>query len=174
MTSQLPSPVGYLCSVRAEGRVQGTGRAAGYVFDAFQTISPVLALRWLHHQALYLARQVAPDVYALDWAPPGAFHARVSDCDPAGELRAWAAYFVPHGEAQRHLREGNPLTAVVDDADAQCRFLLSALPIRARVGGLRPEPPPWSPESCRRRYDSSPSDQGGPKHRRRRGAPSYT
>ncbi|WP_159031221.1 hypothetical protein [Streptomyces acidiscabies] len=173
MTSQLPLLVGYLCAVRAEGRVQGTGREAAYIFDAFQTISPVLALRWLRHQALYLAHRVGPDPAALHWAPPGAFRTCVSNCDPAGELRAWAAYFVPHREAQRHLREGNPLTAVVDDVDAQCRFLLSALPIHAPVSSLHPEPPPWSQESYRRRYGSSPSDQGGPKHRRRRRAPSY-
>jgi len=162
VTGQLPNPAGYLCVVRAEGHVQGIGTEAGYLFDAVQSASPVLALRWLHHQALYLARQMDPDPGTVNWAPRGAFHARTSACDPGGELRAWAAYFAPRGEAHRLLRDGTPVTAVVEDRDVRCRFVLSALPIRALVGRLHPEPPPWSPEP----YGSPPpDDQGGTNHR---------
>lgn len=165
MRHQLPLPESYVCVARAEGRVRGTNDVAPFVFDTSQTISPVLAMRWLHRQALRLAERVDPDPSSVGWAPPGAFRPYVSGGDPAGELRWWAAYFMPHGEAQELLKAGVPLTAVVEDSVAGCRYVLFTQSLQAPAVSLPPEPPPWSQESCRRRHDSSPSDQGGPNHR---------
>ncbi len=127
-----------------------TDDTAPFVFDTSQAISPVLAMRWLRHQALRLADRVNPDPSWVGWAPPGAFRSYLSGGDPAGELRLWAAYFTPHGDAQELLKAGTPLTAVVEDADAGCRYVLFAQAINAPTESLPPEPPP---------------DQGGPNHR---------
>ncbi|WP_234330298.1 hypothetical protein [Streptomyces acidiscabies] len=105
---------------------------------------------------------------ARGWALAEAFREQTSDRDPAGELTYWASVFVSLREAHWRLREGNPLTAIVEDPASQCLYVLSATPTRTTPDLPLHVPPSWSPEPCSRRYGSPPpDDQDGPNRRGR-------
>ncbi len=120
-------PVAYWCDVVAEGGVYGTGRVARYVLGAFQTISPVLALRWLRAEALRTADRLDPDPRHSAWVRPfmRVPSAPVPDC-PAG-LRAWAAEADGRRAARERLKAGRPLCATFPDTD--CTYTLSVRPV---------------------------------------------
>ncbi|MFF8415418.1 hypothetical protein [Streptomyces sp. NPDC015680] len=99
-----PRQPGYRCEALAEGLVCGTDETARYVLGTFRTISPVLALRWLGGQALWIVDRLGLD-------------------DHLAELRAWYEDRESQRAAQAHIRRGAPLLVVVPDAD--CTYTLS-------------------------------------------------
>ncbi|MFE7466754.1 hypothetical protein ACFU6R_21990 [Streptomyces sp. NPDC057499] len=111
-----------------------TGRMARYVLGTFETISPVLAVRWLGGQALRIAELLNEDPEGgprLDlegsaWVQP---LRRLPVGSPPGrpaELCAWYEDRRGQREAQAHVRSGNPLLVVVPDTD--CTYTLSVRP----------------------------------------------
>ncbi|MFF2011543.1 hypothetical protein ACFVWY_21035 [Streptomyces sp. NPDC058195] len=126
--------VGYRCEVLAVEFFGDTGQMARYVLGTFETISPVLAVRWLGGQALWIADRLNDDpesgprldlegaawVQSLRRLPIG------STPNRPVELRAWYADRKGQREAQAHLKGGNPLLVVVPDTD--CTYTLSAHP----------------------------------------------
>ncbi|MFF9541476.1 hypothetical protein ACF1BU_36125 [Streptomyces sp. NPDC014724] len=99
-----PPQAGYRCEALAEGPVYGTDETARYVLGTFRTISPLLALRWLGGQALWIADRL--------------------DLDPhLAELRAWYEDRESQRAAQAHIKTGAPLLVVVHDTD--CTYTLS-------------------------------------------------
>ncbi|MGW1229663.1 hypothetical protein [Streptomyces sp. NPDC002530] len=119
-------PAGYWAEVRAWGPVYGTGESAQYVLGTFQTISPVLALRWLRGEALHIADRLDPDPERSAWVQPEMLvgTAPVPDC-PA-ELRVWADS-VEEPEAREYIKSGHPLCETFPDAD--CTYSLSVCPV---------------------------------------------
>ncbi|MET9658972.1 hypothetical protein [Streptomyces sp. NPDC006510] len=105
-----PEQAGYRCEAIAEGVVYGTDETARYVLGAFRTISPVLALRWLGGQALWIVDRLGLD--------PRLGH--------LAELRAWYEDRESQRAAHAHIRSGAPLLVVVPDAD--CTYTLSVRP----------------------------------------------
>ncbi|MGW1430638.1 hypothetical protein ACWD6K_18735 [Streptomyces sp. NPDC002431] len=113
----------------------GTGRMARYVLGRFETISPVLAVRWLGGQALWIADRLDSDPEdgpRLDLEGE-AWVQHLRPHRPAGarpnrpaELREWYADRKGQREAQAHLRGGSPLLVVVPDTDVT--YTLSAHP----------------------------------------------
>ncbi|MCX5340760.1 hypothetical protein [Streptomyces atratus] len=97
----------YQCAAIAEGLVCGAGETARYVLGTFRTISPVLALRWLGGQALWIVDRLGPDPYLGHLA----------------ELRAWYEDRESQRAAHAHIKTGAPLLVVVPDAD--CTYTLS-------------------------------------------------
>jgi hypothetical protein len=95
---------GYRCEVLAEGLVYGADETVRYVLGTFRTISPVLALRWLGGQALWIADRL--------------------DLDHLAELRAWYEDRECQRAAHAHIKSGAPLLVVVPDTD--CTYTLSA------------------------------------------------
>ncbi|MER5495961.1 MULTISPECIES: hypothetical protein [unclassified Streptomyces] len=119
-------PGGYLCEAVAEGPVYGTGQTARYVLGTFRTISPVLALRWLGGQALWIVDRLDPDPARSAWVRPAWYR------DRNGQRAAHA-----------HLKDGHPLLVVVPDAD--CTYSLSAHPERAaRPATASPSTTDWT------------------------------
>ncbi|MFI5772914.1 hypothetical protein ACIA74_31255 [Streptomyces sp. NPDC051658] len=96
----LPEPTSYQCEALAEGLMCGTDETARYVLGTFRTISPVLALRWLGGQALWIADRLGLD-------------ARL---DHLAELRAWYEDRESQRAAHAHLKRGATLLVVVPDA----------------------------------------------------------
>lgn len=137
-----PEPSGYWAEVRAEGPVYGTGEVVSYVLGTFQTISPVLALRWLRGEARRIADRLDPDPADYPafgrrfWATECA-SVPVPDCPT--ELRAWAGDPAEEREARKHIKDGHPLFVTVPDTD--CTYILSVWPVR-----LSAEPERWPGE----------------------------
>lgn len=102
-----PERTSYRCEAIAEGLVCGTGETARYVLGAFRTISPVLALRWLGGQALWIVDRLDLD-------------------DHLAELRAWCEDRESQRAARAHIRAGASFLLVVPDAD--CTYTLSVRP----------------------------------------------
>ncbi|MFJ2898177.1 hypothetical protein ACIO87_25210 [Streptomyces sp. NPDC087218] len=119
-------PGSYLCEAVAEGPVYGIGRTARYVLGTFRTISPVLAVRWLGGQALWIVDRLDPDPHRSAWVQPSMRLPDTPGPDHPAELRAW--YQDRHGQraAHTHLKNGHPLLVVVPDTD--CTYTLSAHP----------------------------------------------
>ncbi|WP_432066389.1 hypothetical protein [Streptomyces sp. C10-9-1] len=138
-------PAGYWAEVRAEGPVYGTGETVQHVLGTTQSISPVLALRWLRGEALRIADRLDPDPDRSAWVQPAMRVATVPvpDC-PAG-LRVWATDPDRQHEAREHIKGGHPLVITVPDAD--CTYTLSVRPVRLPAD----EPDPSSPEPLRHR-----------------------
>ncbi len=146
-----PVPAGYRCEVLAEGLVYGTGETAPYVLGTFQTISPVLALRWLRGEARRIADRLDPDPQRSAWVRPTMRRAVVPVPDCPAELRAWAAGPEGPRAAREHLKAGHPLFAAFTDED--CTYTLSAWPVRLPAD----EPDQVPPEPAAHRT-------GGPSH----------
>ncbi|MFH8519444.1 hypothetical protein ACH4CE_31015 [Streptomyces gelaticus] len=106
MNTMPPQP-SYRCEVLAEGLVCGRDETARYVLGTFRTISPVLALRWLGGQALWIVDRLGLD--------PRLGH--------LAELRAWYEDRESQRAAQAHIKTGAPLLVVVPDTD--CTYTLS-------------------------------------------------
>ncbi|MFF8918527.1 hypothetical protein ACF08M_35795 [Streptomyces sp. NPDC015032] len=102
-----PDQESYQCAATAEGLVHGTGETARYVLGTFRTISPVLALRWLGGQALWIADRLGLDPHLGHLA----------------ELRAWYENRESQRAAHAHIKSGAPLLVVVPDTD--CTYTLS-------------------------------------------------
>lgn len=102
-----PEQAGYRCEALAEGLVYGTGQTARYVLGTFRTISPVLALRWLGGQALWIVDRLGLDPYLGHLA----------------ELRAWYEDRESQRAAHAQIKTGAPLLVVVPDTD--CTYTLS-------------------------------------------------
>lgn len=102
-----PPQPSYRCEALAEGLVCGTDETARYVLGTFRTISPVLALRWLGGQALWIVDRLGLD--------PRLGH--------LAELRAWYEDRESQRAAQAHIKTGAPLLVVVPDTD--CTYTLS-------------------------------------------------
>ncbi|MGW1409348.1 hypothetical protein [Streptomyces sp. NPDC002403] len=105
--STSPEQVSYRCAATAEGLVYGTDGSARYVLGTFRTISPVLALRWLGGQALWIVDRLGLD--------PRLGH--------LAELLAWYEDRESQRAAHAHIRTGAPLLVVVPDTD--CTYTLS-------------------------------------------------
>ncbi|MFE6493863.1 hypothetical protein [Streptomyces sp. NPDC057748] len=99
-----PRQPSYECAAIAEGLVCGTDGTARYVLGAFRTISPVLALRWLGGQALWIVDRLDLD-------------------DHLAELRAWYEDHASQRAARAHIRTGASFLLVVPDED--CTYTLS-------------------------------------------------
>ncbi len=136
---------GYWSEIRAEGPVYGTGELAQHVLGTFQTISPVLALRWLRGEALRTADRLDPDPYRSPWVQPTMRQAAVPVPDCPADLRVWADDPKEQQAAREHIKSGNPLFVVVPDTD--CMYTLSVWPVRLSAD----EPGPSSPKSIRHR-----------------------
>ncbi|MEU6921745.1 hypothetical protein [Streptomyces sp. NPDC046631] len=102
-----PEQAGYLCEAVAEGLVCGADGTARYVLGTFRTISPVLALRWLGGQALWIVDRLGLD--------PRLGH-------PA-ELLAWYEDRASQRAAHAHLKCGAELLIVLPYTD--CTYTLS-------------------------------------------------
>ncbi|MFE3941268.1 hypothetical protein ACFXPV_05215 [Streptomyces sp. NPDC059118] len=127
---------------------------ARHVLGTFRTVSPVLALRWLGGQALWIADQLDAD--ADPDADPDSDSESDTDPDPdsglgprpglgcsawvqslkrlpvgstpdrPAELRAWYEDRQGQRAAQAHIKNGNPFLVVVPDTD--CTYTLSVHP----------------------------------------------
>ncbi|MGW2177136.1 hypothetical protein ACWCXX_03385 [Streptomyces sp. NPDC001732] len=128
--NQLSEPAGYLCVALAEGLVYCTGKTTQYVLGTFRTISPVLALRWLGGQALWIVDRLDPDPRRSPWVQPfmrlPAAPTPVSVRDRPAELLAWYRDREGQRAAHAHLKNGHPLLVVVPDTD--CTYTLSVHP----------------------------------------------
>ncbi|MGA6171091.1 hypothetical protein ACPEIF_12695 [Streptomyces sp. NPDC012600] len=120
-------PAGYWAEVRAEGPVYGTNVTTQYVLGAFQTISPVLALRWLRGEALRIADRLDPDPQCSAWARPWVRLDAVPTPDCPAELRVWATDPEEYQAVRTRLRAGEPYSTVVPDAD--CLYGLHVMPL---------------------------------------------
>ncbi|MFF2850210.1 hypothetical protein ACFVT5_28305 [Streptomyces sp. NPDC058001] len=116
----------YCSEVHAEGPVYGTGETAHHILGTFQTISPVLALRWLRSQALRIADHLDPDPARAPWAQPAP---REPDCPT--ELRVWAEDREEHRAARAYLKAGLPLSATFPDTG--CTYTLRFRPLHRPV-----------------------------------------
>ncbi|MFJ6566880.1 hypothetical protein ACIQNU_05635 [Streptomyces sp. NPDC091292] len=143
--NRAPDPEGYWSEVRAEGPVYGTSEAAQYVLGTFQTISPILALRWLQGEALRIADRLDPDPTHSPWVQPAMRTAIVPVPDCPTDLRVWAEDPEEQRAARDHIKAGHPLFVKVPDAD--CTYTLCVWPVRLPAG----EPEPGLPEPIRQR-----------------------
>ncbi|GHB03867.1 hypothetical protein ACIQRS_28585 [Streptomyces termitum] len=132
-------PLAYRAEIRAEGLVAGTGRSASWLLGRYQTLSPVLALRWLQDEAVRLASRLDPDPARSPWAPPTTLREAVPAPDAPAELRVWATYPEERHTAWVLVRSGEPLSLVVPDLD--CVYCLSVWPLW-HSAELEPPPPP--------------------------------
>ncbi|MER6527607.1 hypothetical protein [Streptomyces sp. NPDC001508] len=138
-----PEPAGYWAEVRAEGPVYGTGETVQYVLGTFQSISPVLVLRWLRGEARRVADRLDPDPAdypAFDRWPWAIELDSVPVPDCLTELRVWADDPDEERAAREHIKGGHPLFIKVPDAD--CTYTLSVWPVRLPAH----EPDQVSPE----------------------------
>ncbi|MFF5422226.1 hypothetical protein [Streptomyces misionensis] len=136
-------PGSYWCEAVAEGPVYGVGRTARYVLGTFRTISPVLALRWLGGQALWIVDRLDPDPHHSAWVQPSMRLPGTPGPDHSAELRAWYRDRNGQRAAHAHLKNGHPLLVVVPDAD--CTYTLSAHPERAaRPATASPSTTDWT------------------------------
>lgn len=138
-------PAGYWAEVRAEGPVYGTGETVSYVLRTTQSVSPVLALRWLRGEALRIADRLDPDPRRSAWVRPTMRVPTAPAPDCPTELRAWATDPDEQREAREHVKGGHLLFVRVSDAD--CTYTLSVRPVR--LPGA--EPDQGSPEPLARR-----------------------
>ncbi|WP_405671371.1 hypothetical protein [Streptomyces sp. NBC_01530] len=129
-------PSGYWAEVRAEGRVYGMGETVPYVLGTFESISPVLVLRWLRGEALRIAERLDPDPAHSRWFPARTECEAAPVHDAPTELRTWAADPEEEREARGHIKGGHPLFVTASDAD--CTYTLSVWPVR-----LSGEPDRW-------------------------------
>ncbi|WP_415956386.1 hypothetical protein [Streptomyces sp. 021-4] len=120
-------PAGYWAESRAEGPVYGTGETAQFVLGTFQTISPVLVLRWLRGEALRIADRLDPDPKHSVWVQPSMRADTVPVPDCPAELRVWVEEFEER-EAREHIKGGHPLFEKFPDAD--CTYSLSVWPVK--------------------------------------------
>ncbi|MGW7705787.1 hypothetical protein [Streptomyces sp. NPDC054771] len=134
----------------------GTGEMARHVLGTFRTVSPVLAMRWLGGQALWIADRIDTDADPdadpdsesdadsdLDLDPDSGLGPRPgpgcsawvqplkrlpvgSTPDRPAELRAWYEDRQGQRAAQAHIKSGNPFLVVVPDTD--CTYTLSVHP----------------------------------------------
>ncbi|GAA4782487.1 hypothetical protein GCM10023329_35620 [Streptomyces sanyensis] len=143
-------PAGYWAEVRAEGPVYGTGETVQHVLGTTQSISPVLALRWLRGEALRIADRLDPDPLRSMWVQPAIRAATVPVPDCPAELRAWATDPDRQREAREHIKDGHPLFITVPDAD--CTYTLSVWPVRLPAD----EPDQAAPEPIPHRIGGLP------------------
>lgn len=147
----------YRCEVLAVGPVYGQAYEVPYVLAAFQTISPVLALRWLRGEALRIADRLDPDPTCSAWVRPAMRQEPTPAPDCPTELRLWCTSREEQRAARERIKSGDPLFAVIPDGD--CRFTFSVWPVRLPTPERSPhQPPPWSYEPPKERvYGLAPS-----------------
>ncbi|MGW2111768.1 hypothetical protein [Streptomyces sp. NPDC001948] len=137
-----PGQASYRCEAVAEGLVCGSDEAARYVLGSFWTISPVLALRWLGGQALWIVDRLDLD-------------------DRLAELRAWYEDRESQRAAHAHIKGGAPLLVVVPDED--CTYTLSVRYVeQAHVTALRCRPGEGSTSEIARRTPYDPPTAAAP------------
>ncbi|MFJ7197949.1 MULTISPECIES: hypothetical protein [unclassified Streptomyces] len=132
-------PEGYRCEALAMEFFGGTGKMERHVLGTFRTISPMLALRWLGGQALWIADRIDADPDAdpaacpdsdsgfgpgprsdlerSAWVQPLKRPPVGSTPDRPAELRAWYEDRQGQRAAQAHIKNGNPFLVVVPDTD---------------------------------------------------------
>lgn len=138
-------PAGYWAEVRAEGPVYGTGETVQHVLGTTQSISPVLALRWLRGEALRIADRLDPDPLRSMWVQPAIRAATVPVPDCPAELRAWATDPDGQREAREHIKDGRPAVHHGPGYGLHLHPVRLAGPAprrRARPGGPRADTPP--------------------------------
>ncbi|MFE6663820.1 hypothetical protein ACFVFH_09650 [Streptomyces sp. NPDC057697] len=110
-----PEQAGYLCEAVAEGLVCGADETARHVLGTFRTVSPVLALRWIGGQALWIVDRLGLD----------------PRLGRAAELLAWYEDRESQRATHAHLKGGAELLVVLPYAD--CTYTLSVRPASAPV-----------------------------------------
>ncbi|MCX5109252.1 hypothetical protein OOK13_12060 [Streptomyces sp. NBC_00378] len=137
-----PGQASYRCEAVAEGFVGGTDETARYVLGTFWTISPVLALRWLGGQALWIV-------------------GRLDLVDHLAELRAWYEDRETQRTARAHIKGGAPLLVVVPDED--CTYTVSVRSAEQAHGTtLCCRPGEGSPSEIARRTPYDPPTAAAP------------
>ncbi|MFF2848756.1 hypothetical protein ACFVT5_20880 [Streptomyces sp. NPDC058001] len=127
--SEQPS---YRCEVHAEGPVYGTGLTAHHILGTHDTISPILAVRWLTSQALRIADRLDPDPNRSPWVRKAMRKTSVPEPDSPTQLRVWVGNPAKQQAARDRIKSGYPLLLLVPDTD--CAYTLS----------IRPPHPPGS------------------------------
>ncbi|MGW7542228.1 hypothetical protein ACWGKQ_14060 [Streptomyces sp. NPDC054770] len=128
-----PTPDGYWCEVRADGLVYGWGTQATFILGTHETISPVLALRWIIGNARHIADRLDPDPQRSRWVQPFMEQPNASSPDGPTQLRLWCMDRWEQQAARKRIKDGDPLFLVVEDAD--CRYTLSVWPIQVPAPG---------------------------------------
>ncbi|MEL5955853.1 hypothetical protein AADR41_13965 [Streptomyces sp. CLV115] len=132
----------YRCEAVAEGLVYGADETVRYVLGTFRTISPVLALRWLGGQALWIV-------------------GRLDLVDHLAELRAWYEDRESQRAAHAHIKGGAPLLVVVPDDD--CTYTLSVRSVeQAHTTTLRCRPGEGSTSETARHTPYGPPTAAAP------------
>ncbi|GHA75621.1 hypothetical protein ACIQRS_06355 [Streptomyces termitum] len=132
-------PLAYRAEIRAEGLVAGTGCSAPWLLGCYQTLSPVLALRWLQNEVVRLASRLDPDPAQSPWAPPTTLREAAPAPDAPAELRVWATDPKERRAAWERVRADEPFFTVVPDVD--CVYGLSVWPLW-HSAELEPPAPP--------------------------------
>ncbi|WP_405793367.1 hypothetical protein [Streptomyces sp. NBC_01506] len=122
-----PDLTGYWAEVRAEGPVYGTGEIVQHILSTFQTISPVLALRWVRGEAMRIVDRLDPDPERSAWVTPWMLVDPAPVPDGCAELSFWAEDPGAYQAARDQLREGAPLSVVITDNG--CRYTLTVWPV---------------------------------------------
>ncbi|MFB7208451.1 hypothetical protein [Streptomyces sp. NPDC056255] len=137
-----PVQASYRCEAVADGLVCGADETARYVLGTFWTISPVLALRWLGGQALWIV-------------------GRLDLVDHLAELRAWYGDRESQRAAHAHIKGGAPLLVVVPDED--CTYTVSVRSVeQAQATTLRCCPGEGSRSEIARRTPYHPRTAAAP------------
>lgn len=128
----------YWCMVAAEGPIYGLGLEGRAVLGEEQVLTSKLALRWLCHQALWIADGLdpAPETWQVD-------RAYVKATDPVGdvptELRVWAEDDAVQQLAREELAAIGRVRLEVRDASGS--YWLTA----QRIAQPSPPVPPAAP-----------------------------
>ncbi|MFJ6569919.1 hypothetical protein ACIQNU_21105 [Streptomyces sp. NPDC091292] len=127
-----PQQPGYRCEVHAEGLVYGTARTAHHLLGAHDTISPILAVRWLRSQALRIADRLDPDPGRSPWVRPVMRQHTAPQPDSPTQLRVWADNPARQQAARLRIKAGHPLLILIPDTD--CSYTLTVRPPHSPPG----------------------------------------
>ncbi|MER5304612.1 hypothetical protein ABT039_34810 [Streptomyces lasiicapitis] len=120
----------FQCEAVITGKAFGDQQPTAYMLAEYQTISPVLALRWLCGQARSMADRLDPEG-APAWVQPTGRFLDVPGTDVPSQLRAWCEDPREQRAARDHLTSGSPV--LVAASDSRDHYSLSIRPIRAPV-----------------------------------------
>ncbi|MFJ6568688.1 hypothetical protein ACIQNU_14785 [Streptomyces sp. NPDC091292] len=126
-TSAASDQPSYRCEVHAEGVVHGAGHTAHHILSTHDTISPILAIRWLRSQALRIADRLDPDPNRSPWVTPAMRQPTTPpEPDSPTHLRTWAHNPTRQQAARLRIKAGHPLLILIPDTD--CSYTLTVQP----------------------------------------------